>query len=54
MMCWWGPQRCAAAPTSVSSPGQLLWAVLDVLFDWLFWLPDCCPPPGCWRWPLPG
>ena len=54
MLCWWGPQRCAAAPTSVSSPGQLLWAVLDVLFDWLFWLPDCCPPPGCWRWPLPG
>ena len=37
----WGPQRCAAAPTSVSSPGQLLWAVLDWLFDWLFWLPDC-------------
>ena len=39
----WGgaaAQRCGP-PTSVSSPGQLLWAVLDVLFDWLFWLPDC-------------
>jgi len=28
-------------PTSVPNPGQLLWAVLDWLFDWLFWLPDC-------------
>ena len=39
-----GPQRCATAPTLVSRPGQLLWAVLDwldLLFDWLFWLPDC-------------
>ena len=44
-----GPQRCAAAPTSVPNPGQLLWAVLD----WLFWLPDCCPPPDCWPWPPP-
>jgi len=33
-------------PPSVSSLGQLLWAVLDWLFDWLFWLPGCCPPPG--------
>lgn len=26
---------------SVSSLGQLLWAVLDWLFDWPFWLPGC-------------
>ena len=38
----WGAAalRCGTPP-SVSSPGQLLWAVLDVLFDLLFWLPDC-------------
>jgi len=31
-------------PPSVSTPGQLLWAVLDLLF----WLLDC------WPWPPPG
>ena len=40
-------------PTSVPNPGQLLWAMLDWLFDWLFWLPDCCPL-DCWPWPPPG
>lgn len=38
----WGDRSVALRPpTSVSSPGQLFWAVLDWLFDWLFWLPDC-------------
>ena len=32
-------------PPSVFSSGQLLWAVLDWLFDWLFWLLDCWQPP---------
>ena len=51
-----GGRSVVLRPPSVFSPGQLLWAVLDWLFDWLFWLlwlPDCCPPPGCWPWPPP-
>ena len=40
-MTKWGAAALRCGPHSVSSPGQLLWAVLDVLFDLLFWLPDC-------------
>ena len=54
MQAWGAAALRCGPPPSVSSPGQLLWAVLDwldLLFDWLFWLlwlPDCwpCPPPG--------
>ena len=54
MMCWWDRSVALRPPPLVSSSSQLLWAVLDWLFDWLFWLPDCCPPPDCWPWPPPG
>ena len=41
MQGWGGRSVALRPPTSVPNPGQLLWAVLDWLFDWLFWLPDC-------------
>ena len=40
-----GSRVALRPPPSVFSSGQLLWAVLDWLFDWLFWLLDCWQPP---------